>query len=199
MHARVFLTSPNESAITAFVQSLQDAPFSYSGAGVSEETSPSGARSLGFVHDHNRIVLGQGEAVLESAVNALCNWEMFNTGWSEIAPGTPPIEVGRTVALVTRVFGAWWLNACRIVDVIDEDVPFRRFGFAYRTLPPHVACGEERFLVEQDDEGTVSYEIRAISRPRHPLARLGYPVTRRMQRRFVRDSQGAMRRAVAGC
>ena len=160
-------------------------------------TSVSATRSRGFVHDHNRISLGQGDAVFEAASEALRNWEMFKTGWTEIAPGTPLIEVGRTVALVTRVFGLWWLNACRIVEVVNEDTPARRFGFVYRTLPPHVACGEERFLVEQDDEGGVWYEIRAISRPRHPLARLGYPVTRRMQRRFVRDSQQVMRETVA--
>jgi uncharacterized protein (UPF0548 family) len=71
--------------------------------------------------------------------------------------------------------------------------------FAYGTLPGHAESGEERFLVEWDrTTDAVHYDILAFSRPRHPLARLGYPLTRRVQRRFARDSATAMRRAVAG-
>jgi uncharacterized protein (UPF0548 family) len=42
----------------------------------------------------------------------------------------------------------------------------------------------------------VWYDIRAFSRPRHVLARLGYPLTRRTQKRFARDSVAAMGNAV---
>ena len=73
-----------------------------------------------------------------------------------------------------------------------------RFGFAYGTLPGHAESGEERFLVEWDRaDDAVWYDILAFSRPRHPLARLGYPLTRRTQRRFARDSAAAIRQAVA--
>lgn len=76
--------------------------------------------------------------------------------------------------------------------MIDEPA---RFGFAYGTLPRHVEQGEERFLVERvGDE--VFYDILAFSRPRHPSARLGYPLMRRWQKRFGHDSAAAMRRAV---
>jgi hypothetical protein len=44
--------------------------------------------------------------------------------------------------------------------------------------------------------GGVLYDIVAFSRPRHFLARLGYPYTRIVQRRFARDSAAAMLRAV---
>jgi uncharacterized protein (UPF0548 family) len=46
------------------------------------------------------------------------------------------------------------------VYVIDEQ---KRFGFAYGTLPEHAGSGEERFLVEMDDEQTVWYDILAIA------------------------------------
>jgi uncharacterized protein (UPF0548 family) len=83
--------------------------------------------------------------------------------------------------------------------VINEDGPVRRFGLAWGTLPDHAASGEERFLLEWDrDERGVWYDILAFSRPRHPLARLGYPWVRRIQRHFGRESAAAMRRAVAG-
>ena len=47
--------------------------------------------------------------------------------------------------LLARALGLWVLNACRIVYVIEEDGPLRRFAFAYGTLPEHAESGEERF------------------------------------------------------
>jgi uncharacterized protein (UPF0548 family) len=97
--------------------------------------------------------------------------------------------------------GVWQLNACRIVYTIDEQTAnVARFGYAYGTLPGHVERGEEQFLLEWDRrEDMVSYSILAFSRPRHVLAKLGYPLMRRLQRRFARESTAAMKRAVANC
>ncbi len=71
-----------------------------------------------------------------------------------------PFAVNQNVAVLAHHLGCYWLNACRIVYVIDEDTPMKRFGFAYGTLDDHAASGEERFLVEwnraSDD---VSYEL----------------------------------------
>src|SRR5216683_698739 len=68
---------------------------------------------------------------------------------------------GRVVAILARSIGLWWLNACRIVYVVDK---VDKFGFAYGTLPDHAGSGEERWLVEWDqDEGSVWYDIRAFS------------------------------------
>lgn len=97
-----------------------------------------------------------------------------------------------------RAVGVWWLNACRVVSVVDEAGPLSKFGFAYGTLPGHVESGEERFLIEWDrsDDG-VWYDIVAFSRPNPFSARLGYPVVRRLQKRFGRDSAASMLRAVS--
>ena len=108
-----------------------------------------------------------------------------------------PIQTGVHVAVVARTFGLWWLNAARVVYVVDELGPIRRFGFAYGTLPDHAESGEERFTVEwREADGAVWYDILAFSRPRQLLARLGYPFARRLQRRFARDSAAAMQKAV---
>ena len=101
------------------------------------------------------------------------------------------------MAVLARSGGLWWANAVRIVYVVDETEPRREFGFAYGTLPGHAVSGEERFLVEWDQEsGNVYYNILAFSRPQQILARLGYPWVRRVQKRFGRDSAAAMLRAV---
>jgi uncharacterized protein (UPF0548 family) len=90
--------------------------------------------------------------------------------------------------------GIWSLNAARIVYTFDEP---HRFGFAYGTLNDHVECGEERFSVELNpDSGEICYDLYSFSRPRHPLARIGYPYARYLQKQFVADSKEAMVRAV---
>jgi uncharacterized protein (UPF0548 family) len=99
-------------------------------------------------------------------------------------------------AVVVRHLGFWSINGCRVLYPIASDSP-RAFGFAYGTLVNHAERGEEIFRVALDpDSGDVSYAIRAVSRPRALLARLGYPVTRTLQARFRRDSTAAVARAI---
>ena len=82
--------------------------------------------------------------------------------------------------------------------MIDEAGAVRRYGFAFGTLPGHMEQGEERFTVEWNHEDdSVHYDVLAFSRPNHPLAWLGFPLARALQRRFARDSKGAMTRATA--
>ena len=143
----------------------------------------------GFTADHNRQLLGRGAATFEHAKAAVRAWTMFPRPWTAIEPEAAPIVADGVVAVHVRVLGLWWLNASRIVYVIDEP---RRFGFAYGTLPGHAERGEERFLVEWLDDDAVWYDLRAFSKPRHLLARLAYPITRAYQRRFGRASKAAM-------
>lgn len=57
--------------------------------------------------------------------------------------------------------------------------------------------GEERFLIEWDrDTDRVSCEIAAFSKPNHFLSRLGYPIVRRNQKWFGRDSAAALYQAI---
>ena len=183
---------PTEENIRAFLAAQSRRPFSYREVGASQEGAPAG-----YDLDHNRIQVGQGRAAFEAASCAVRRWEMFPGPWTEIQPAHTPIQAGNVVAMLARAFGLWWMNACRIVYVIDETTPIHRFGFAYGTLPGHVECGEERFTIEWDDEDRVWYDLRAFSRPRYWLVRLGYPLARRLQRRFVRESQAAIQHAVA--
>jgi uncharacterized protein (UPF0548 family) len=66
-------------------------------------------------------------------------------------------------------------------------------GFAYGTLKEHAESGKERFTVEWNRANDkVCYDILAFSRPRQTLARLGYPLSRFMQKQFAEDSKAAM-------
>jgi uncharacterized protein (UPF0548 family) len=134
-------------------------------------------------------MLGKGEAVFSAACEAIGCWRMFPAPWTQVIHENG-LRANETIAVLIKVCGLWWLNSTRIVYVIDNCD--RQFGFAYGTLPGHVESGEERFMVEWDEDDAVWYDLRAVSRPRHWVTRLGYPLTRLQQRRFARDSQRAM-------
>ena len=188
---RLSLGRPSPDEIRAFLDRQRGAPFSYPDVGATRSTPPPG-----WAVDHNRIRLGQGRADFEAACAAVRRWEMFRIGWVEIQGADAPLATGLVIGPLAHVFGVWFMNACRVVYLIDEE---RRFGFAYGTLPAHAESGEERFSVEwREEDDSVWYDLLAFSRPGQWLTRLGEPVVRRLQKRFAKASMAAMERAVGG-
>jgi uncharacterized protein (UPF0548 family) len=109
-----------------------------------------------------------------------------------VAAEGPAVE-GRTVVLGLGM-GLMLLIACRVVYVVDE--PARR-GFAYGTLPDHPEQGEEAFVVTQDDDGLVWFDIKAFSRPGALLVRWAGPVGRAIQSVAMTRYERAVARVVA--
>ena len=202
---------PTSETIRRFLVEQGLKRFSYPEIGASHSELPAN-----YTVDHNRICLGQGQAVFERAKVALHRWEMFNLGWVQLcwadAPTLPtlsvgmqaarttpyaPLEVGTTVGVLARALGLWSLNACQIVYLLEEQGEVERFGFAYGTLLDHVEQGEERFSLEwHHQDNSVWYDILAFSRPNQLLSRLGQPYVRRLQKRFAKDSMRVMFSAV---
>ena len=186
------LRRPSAETIREFLAAQSKLGLTYSAVGATAAVLPAG-----YAVDHTRIKLGAGEKDFSAAKASLKRWEQFCLGWVEAWSPETPIQSGEVVAVIARLLGLWWLNACRIVYIVDEQGPIQRFGFAYGTLPDHAGTGEERFLIEWDRvSGAVWYDILAFSRPRQFLARLGYPYLRRVQRRFGKESAATMVRAV---
>lgn len=183
------LSRPTPDDVRRHREIQQQLPFSYEAVGATRTDS----MPAGFDHDHNRALVGTGAPAFAAACAALRAWEMFAPPLVWIEPRGIPIVPGEVAAVVAHALGLWWLNAARIVYVIDEP---RQFGFAYGTLPGHVERGEERFSVEWLEDDTVWYDLKAFSRPGYWGARLVRPLARRLQRRFVRLSTEAMREAV---
>lgn len=187
------LTKPRRTQILRFLEAQKSESFSYSQLG-----STRGAQPASGVVDHNRVRLGHGRTTFERAKLAIRNWKMFDLAWVSLFGSEAPIEPGTNVAILVRHFGFWSLNACRIVYVIDEIAATQRYGFAYGTLEQHAEIGEERFTVEYNlADDSVTYDLYAVSRP-GPLARLAYPLARKLQKRFAQDSKEAMRNFVQG-
>lgn len=192
MEPRASLHRPSKETIQRFLRSQSQLSFTYPAVGATATTPPAG-----YNVDHTRIKLGAGERTFLAAKSALQSWTQFRLGWVEAFPLEPSFRVGDMVAVLGRTMGLWWLNACRVVYVVDDDGPIKRWGFAYGTTPAHAGRGEERFIVEWDRAtDTVWYDIHAFSKPHGFFAHLGYAQLRNVQRRFAKDSGAAMLKAV---
>lgn len=93
--------------------------------------------------------------------------------------GLPLVKPGDSVWLIAQVGPFRVPEPVRVVYVVDEP---NRKGFAYGTLPGHPLSGEESFMVELDDDGSVWLTIRSLTRPARGWWMLAWPVIAIFQR-----------------
>lgn len=171
-----FTRSVDPDRLHDYLSTRLDAPLSYPEVGASLRDRPTGYR-----HDTEVMTVGTGPAAFDRATRGLRRWEAHRAAGVIVTPPDAPLEVGTTVALALPFAGVHALAACRIVAVVAEPA---RFGFAYGTVVGHPEQGEEAFVIEHEDDA-VRFRIMAFSRPADPLARLGAPVARFIQRRVT--------------
>lgn len=190
----ICLKEPTEKAVRLFLSGQQGHVPSYPEIGASRNSlSPPGYSILS-----DRIRLGTGRLTFEKAKSAIGEWQMFDFSWVKLFWPDTPIEEGRDVAVLAKACGLYFLNVCRIVYVLDIHGGTKKFGFAYGTLPDHVECGEERFLVEWNQEdNSVWYEIFSFSRPSRFCYQIAAPYLRKLQKRFILHSLQAVQKAVS--
>ena len=185
---KITFSSPIEKRLTKWLKARKTDELSYPFPEITkyENTFP------GYDHDKNQVYLGTGEAAYQAACKALSEWKMFPDSWTRLYAPFTGFSVGEEVAVLFKMFGLWWWNSCRIIYSFEEE---NRFGFAYGTLDSHVEEGEEIFYIERNEAGEVYYKIEAFSRPNKWFTKIGYPLARAWQRRFVRDSFLGMKAA----
>lgn len=114
----------------------------------------------------------------DQASRALLHWRVQQRAGLRVAASSDEVTPDAVVEVRIGIGPLALPAPCRVVYVVDE--PHRR-GFAYGTLAGHPECGEEAFVLERHEDGTVSFTITAFSRPASPLAKLAGPLARRLQ------------------
>jgi uncharacterized protein (UPF0548 family) len=148
----------------------------------------------GYDHLYQRVRVGCGDETFGLCRAALRDWTPQRAAGITVYPSDVVPHVGKTVLLVWR-FGPFRIFApCRIVWTVDDP---DRTGFGYGTLPGHPEQGEESFTVEKNAAGDVWFVVRAFSRPATWFARLGAPITRRIQESII-DAYTQALRATGG-
>jgi uncharacterized protein (UPF0548 family) len=179
------LRRQTDADLASLLHECRDKSLTYSPVGGSlADVTPEGLR-------RHRWSVKLPDGSFEAASEAIAAWEVhIGSGLAVLADG--PIAVGTNVAMGAPLPVGYVDVTCRIVAVVDE--PDRQ-GFAYGTLPVHPERGEEAFLIVRHDSG-VRFDVDAISRPSHPLARLIPPLADRLQDRAVRKYLTAMTQLV---
>jgi uncharacterized protein (UPF0548 family) len=112
------LRKPSAEKLREFLAAQSRLDFTYSAVGATAVVPPAA-----YVVDRTRIKLGEGAKVFAAARAALGRWEHFRLGWVEAWPPDTALQAGEVVAVIARLLGLWWLNACRIVYAVDEQGP----------------------------------------------------------------------------
>jgi uncharacterized protein (UPF0548 family) len=147
-----------------------------------EVGASTGGLPAGYRHVRRSGDIGAGISAFDAAVQQLLSWNLHRRAGLDVEATTPSASLGSTIVLRVGVRPFRLFAPCRVTVVVDEP---QRKGFAYGTLPGHPEVGEELFLVTRDDNDRVQIHISAFSRPGTWWARLGDPVTRRVQDRLT--------------
>jgi uncharacterized protein (UPF0548 family) len=112
-------------------------------------------------------------------------WDVDEAG-AIVGHGAADFACARAALLAWTQFDLGW---------VGSPTGNAHFGFAYGTLTNHAESGEELFeIVIDPSTRDVVYRLRATSRARAALARVGRPIVRGLQARFCRESVAAMTR-----
>lgn len=135
-----------------------------------------GDAPAGYKHLHRQVTLSRCD--FDAAARDLLEWRMHSRAGLRVEASEIPLRQD-TVVLMRWELGPLAVKIpCRVLEVIDES---RRQGFAYGTLPGHPEAGEERFILEQLDDGHILFTITAYSRPMLTLAKAAGPISRTAQ------------------
>jgi uncharacterized protein (UPF0548 family) len=173
----VRLRRPDAATLDRLLDEARAADFTY------REVGATNGRPLpeGFRVDRYERSLGSDEGAFERAAEALREWRAHTGAGVAVEPAGTRLEPGGTVLLLLRTLGVWAVAPVRVVYVVDEP---DRFAFAYGTLPTHPERGEAAISLPRE-QGEVVCRLVSFSRTVDPLARLGAPIARRVQRRVT--------------
>ncbi|MFJ8885785.1 DUF1990 family protein [Streptomyces sp. NPDC102402] len=145
----------------------------------------------GYNHLHHRAVIGRGRADFEAAGATVTEWRMHRAAGAGVVASASRAEPGVTVDVSAGIGRLRVTAPCEVVwTAYERD----RTGFAYGTRPGHPERGEESFVVELADDGTVWFTVTAFSRPACWYARLAGPLVPVAQRWYARRLTAVLRR-----
>ncbi|NED12442.1 DUF1990 domain-containing protein [Streptomyces sp. SID9124] len=147
----------------------------------------------GYNHLHHRTRVGRGRADFEAAGAAITEFRMHRGSGAHVEASTPRADAGTAVRVAVHAGPLRLAVPCR---VIWAEYGPARIGFGYGTETGHAECGEECFVAELAEDGTVWFRVMAFSRPARWYARLGGPLVPPLQRWYARRLGRTLRRIV---
>ncbi|WP_251023610.1 DUF1990 family protein [Streptomyces sp. ISL-10] len=149
----------------------------------------------GYQHLHHTTRVGRGRAAFEQAGAAVTGWDMHRRSGARVRATAARAEAGVRVQVS---LGAGPLRLAAPCEVVWAAYEQDRIGFAYGTLTGHPERGEESFVVDIREDGSVWFTVLAFSRPAAWYTRLAGPLVPVAQRLYARRLGHTLRRIAAG-
>lgn len=145
----------------------------------------------GYHHLHHTARIGRGRAAFEAAGAAVTTWRMHRLSGARVRTRAERAEPGARVEVSAGIGPLRLSVPCEVIwTAYEKD----RTGFAYGTLAGHPECGEESFLVDIRDDGSVWFTVMAFSRPAAWYTRLAGPIGPVLQKWYARRLGHTLRR-----
>lgn len=143
--------------------------FTYAEAGrTRDDNLPAGYR-----HVRRRVVVGHGEGSFAQLRDGMRDWQIHRLAGLPVRGGGEP-AVGTEFSAGLGIGRVRLWVPCRVVWIRDVA---NSYGYGFGTTPGHPARGEEAFEATLAPDGSITFAVRAFSRPATWYARLGGPVT----------------------
>ncbi|MGW4028689.1 DUF1990 family protein [Streptomyces sp. NPDC004838] len=148
----------------------------------------------GYHHLHHTVRIGRGREVFEAAGAAVTAWRMHRASGVRLRATAERAEAGVRVEVSA---GPGPLRIAAPCEIVWVSYGRDRTGFAYGTLDGHPERGEESFVVDIRDDGSVWFTVMAFSRPARWYTRLAGPLVPVLQKAYARRLGDTVRRLAA--
>src|SRR5262245_40970454 len=112
----LFLFRPGESLIKSALAERAAMTYSYSHVGATRNSPPAGWRI-----NHMRLRVGTGRRDFDTLVNSLFSWQLLAIDGLQVFPSTPTLQPRTDVAILSRHFGIWSVDFCRVIYVSHDE------------------------------------------------------------------------------
>ncbi|GAA2769635.1 DUF1990 family protein [Streptomyces showdoensis] len=188
--------------MTRLIRSLSDEPPAHPAAAPRSgpnypEVGATRVRPLpaAYHHLHHSVRVGHGRAAFETAGAAVTTWRMHRASGARVTSEAVRAEPGVTVEVSMGLGPVRFTAPCQVIWTAYTET---ETGFAYGTLAGHPECGEESFVVDLREDGSVWFTVTAFSRAAAWYARLGGPVVRALQLAYARRLGRTLRTLAGG-
>jgi uncharacterized protein (UPF0548 family) len=175
-HGPFWLRRPNDKKLESVLAAQSKLAVAYSPSGMFKRPHT----LWGFKETGGSVMVGHGQRVFDTATQNIKRWRVHECAGLTVTPRGAEVRESADVILLMKLPIGYVTVSCRVVSVTQSK---DQWGFTYGTLPHHVERGEELFSVTMAPDGTVTFTVRAMSRPGHFLTRVGAPVAQIIQRR----------------
>ncbi|MFF5970618.1 DUF1990 family protein [Streptomyces sp. NPDC012769] len=172
--------------MTRLVRSLSDTLGTRPAAGPNYPevgATRTGPLPAGYHHLHHTVRVGHGREAYAAAGAAVTTWAMHRATGARVDSTAGRAEPGVTLEVSMGLGRLRFTAPCQVIWTAYTDSVT---GFAYGTRAGHPERGEESFVVDLHEDGTVWFTVTAFSRAAAWYTRLGGPVVRALQHAYAR-------------